>query len=100
LAGTETRATQLRDEAAHHASALISDVISHDGLTDGFWDHVTNFIDEHAGLLSSISKVASWVATIAGTLALAVGWIPGCRAGAGRRAGHDRTDRQRRHLDR
>ncbi len=51
-------------------------MIGHDGLTDGFWDHVTNFIDEHAGLLSAISKVAGWVATIAGTLALCVGWIP------------------------
>ena len=70
------RAEQTRDEAAHHAAALISDVIGHDGLTDGFWDHVTNFIDEHAGLLAAISKVAGWVATIAGTLALCVGWIP------------------------
>jgi len=70
------RAEQTRDQAAHHAAALISDVIGRDGLTDGFWDHITNFIDEHAGLLSTISKVAGWVATIAGTLALCVGWIP------------------------
>jgi hypothetical protein len=70
------RAEQLRDQAAQNASALISYAIGHDGLTDGFWDHVTNFIDEHAGLLSAISRVAGWVASIAGTLALCVGWIP------------------------
>ncbi|MBV9794661.1 MAG: hypothetical protein JO016_12055 [Actinobacteria bacterium] len=70
------RAEQIRDQAASNASALISYAIGHDGLTDGFWDHVTNFIDEHAGLLSTISKVAGWVASIAGTLALCVGWIP------------------------
>lgn len=70
------RAEQLRDQAAQNASALISYAIGHDGLTDGFWDHVTNFIDEHAGLLSAISQVAGWVASIAGTLALCVGWIP------------------------
>ena len=74
--GLLAHAEQIRDAASHNASALISDVIGRDGLTDSFWDHVTNFIDEHAGLLSSISKVASWIATIAGTLALAVGWIP------------------------
>ncbi|MGA2829201.1 MAG: hypothetical protein ABSF03_24175, partial [Streptosporangiaceae bacterium] len=74
--GLLTRAEQIRDSAGRHASALISEVIGRDGLTDGFWDHVTNFIDEHAGLLAMISKVAGWVATIAGTLALAVGWIP------------------------
>jgi hypothetical protein len=74
--GLLARAEQLRDDAARNASALISDAIGRDGLTDGFWDHVTNFIDEHAGLLSAISKVAGWVASVAGTLALCVGWIP------------------------
>ena len=74
--GMLSRAELIRDTAAHHVSRLISDVIGRDGLTDGFWDHVTNFIDEHAGLLAMVSKVAGWVATIAGTLALAVGWIP------------------------
>ncbi len=74
--GLLARAGQIRDTAARNASRVISDVIGRDGLTDGFWDHVANFIDEHVGLLAAISKVAGWVATIAGTLALAVGWIP------------------------
>ncbi len=70
------RAERIRDTAAHNASRLISDVIGRDGLTDGFLDHLTNFIDEHAGLLKAISTAVGWVATIAGTLALIVGWIP------------------------
>jgi hypothetical protein len=74
--GLLAQAEQVRDTAASNASNLISGVIGSDGLTDGFWDHVTNFIDEHAGLLSMISRVAGWVATICGTLALVVGWIP------------------------
>jgi hypothetical protein len=74
--GLLTEAEQIRDAAARNASRLINEVISRDGLTDSFWDHVTNFIDEHAGLLAAISKVAGWIATVAGTLALAVGWIP------------------------
>jgi hypothetical protein len=58
------RAEQLRDQAAQNASALISYAIGHDGLTDGFWDHVTNFIDEHAGLLSAISQVEKAAAAL------------------------------------
>jgi hypothetical protein len=74
--GTIARAAAMRDEASGNAAALINGVIGSDGLTDSFWDHVTNFIDEHAALLQTISEVAGWVATVAGTLALLVGWIP------------------------
>lgn len=70
------RAQRLRDEAAANASNMITAAISRDGLGDSWWDHVTNFIDEHAGLLSLISEVAGWIATVCGTLALFVGWIP------------------------
>jgi hypothetical protein len=70
------RATALRATAANNASNLISGVINSDGLGDSWWDHFTNFIDEHAGLLQAISQVAGWVATACGMLALVVGWIP------------------------
>lgn len=70
------RATGTRDAAAANAAALIDSVISSDGLADSAWDRFTNFIDEHAGLLTAISTIAGWVATVTGTLALVVGWIP------------------------
>ena len=70
------QAVALRDKAAGDAAGLITSVIGSDGLSDSFWDHVTNFIDVHAGVLEKISEVAGWVATVAGTLALVVGWIP------------------------
>jgi hypothetical protein len=70
------RATGIRDAAAANAAALIDSVISSDGLADSAWDRFTNFIDEHAGLLTAISTIAGWVATVTGTLALVVGWIP------------------------
>jgi hypothetical protein len=74
--GLITQAVAIRDEAAANAAGLIEGVIGSDGLADTFWDRFTNFIDEHAGLLKTISEVAGWVATVAGTLALVVGWIP------------------------
>jgi hypothetical protein len=74
--GLVTQAAALRDEAAGNAASLIEGVIGSDGLADSFWDRVTNFIDEHAALLQTISEVAGWVATVTGTLALLVGWIP------------------------
>jgi hypothetical protein len=74
--GLVTQAAVLRDEAAGNAANLIEGVIGSDGLADSFWDRVTNFIDEHAALLQTISEIAGWVATVTGTLALLVGWIP------------------------
>ena len=74
--GAIVRATAMRDEAAGNAAALIETVIGSDGLADSFWDRFTNFIDEHAALLQTISEISGWVATVAGTLALLVGWIP------------------------
>ncbi|MGH3295754.1 MAG: hypothetical protein ACRDP7_28540, partial [Trebonia sp.] len=73
---TLTRATEIRDAAAANAAALIDSAISSDGLADSAWDRFTNFIDEHAGLISAVSSIAGWVATVTGTLALLVGWIP------------------------
>ncbi len=73
---TLARATGIRDAAAANAAALIDSVIGSDGLADSAWDRFTNFIDEHAGLLGTISSIAGWVATATGTLALVVGWIP------------------------
>jgi hypothetical protein len=73
---TLARATGIRDAAAANAAALIDSAIGSDGLADSAWDRFTNFIDEHAGLLSTISSIAGWVATVTGTLALVVGWIP------------------------
>ncbi|HEX3514973.1 MAG TPA: hypothetical protein VHT26_13320 [Trebonia sp.] len=73
---TLARATGIRDTAAANAAALIDSAIDSDGLADSAWDRFTNFIDEHAGLLSAVSSIAGWVATVTGTLALLVGWIP------------------------
>jgi hypothetical protein len=71
-----SEAVQLRDTAAGYAAALITQVIDHDGLGDTFWDHVVNLIDEHAAGIAAVSKISGWIATVCGTLALLVGWIP------------------------
>jgi hypothetical protein len=74
--GQLASAEQIRDTAANYAAELINQTIDSDGIGDSLWDHFTNLIDEHAGLLSAISQIAGWVATVCGTLALVVGWIP------------------------
>jgi len=56
------RAISLRDTQAAYYQAKIDDA-SHDGLTDSWWDHVENWVDHHARLLSDICNALEWVAT-------------------------------------
>lgn len=59
-----------RDRAAESAIDHIHSVTKSDGLHDSWWD------DWGKDLLSVITDVAGWVASIAGVLALLVCWIP------------------------
>lgn len=63
-------------DAARRAADSLDDVIHHDGLKDGWTDHVKQWIHEHADIIGLIADIAGWIATICGTLALFVGWIP------------------------
>lgn len=56
------RAISLRDTQAAYYQAKIDDA-SHDSLADSWWDHVENWVDHHARLLSDISTALEWVAT-------------------------------------
>lgn len=56
------QAISLRDMQAAYYQAKIDDA-SHDGLTDSWWDHVENWVDHHARLLSDICNALEWVAT-------------------------------------
>jgi hypothetical protein len=56
------RAIELRDTQAAYYQAKI-DAASHDALTDSWWDHVENWADHHAGLLSDICTALEYVAT-------------------------------------
>lgn len=56
------RAISLRDTEAAYYQAKIDDA-SHDSLADSWWDHVENWVDHHARLLSDICNTLEWVAT-------------------------------------
>lgn len=56
------RAISLRDSQAAYYQAKIDDA-SHDSLADSWWDHVENWVDHHARLLSDICNALEWVAT-------------------------------------
>ncbi|MET8895022.1 putative T7SS-secreted protein [Streptomyces albogriseolus] len=79
LEGARSRleaAKAVRDAAARRARESIRYAIDHDGLKDGAWDKVKNWVHDNAGWMKTALDVASWVATVCGTLALLVGWIP------------------------
>ncbi|MEU1697653.1 putative T7SS-secreted protein [Streptomyces pseudogriseolus] len=69
-------ATAVRDAAAKRARESIRYAIDHDGLKDGTWDTVKGWVHDNAGWIKTALDVAGWVATVCGTLALMVGWIP------------------------
>ncbi|MGH3871889.1 MAG: DUF6531 domain-containing protein [Pseudonocardiaceae bacterium] len=71
-----TEATQHRDEHAGRATRAINDSIDDDGLKDSRWDKFKNWVHEHADLLKAIAEIAQIVATVLGTLALIVSFIP------------------------
>ena len=63
-----------RDQKAAETRARISHAID-DGVVDGFWDHVSAFIHEYAGLLTDIATALEWAATILAIAALFVSGI-------------------------
>ena len=69
-----------RDAAATAAATSIEDITGNDGLDDGRFAGVRKwFVDRVEWLdrnLRNITDIAGWIATVAGVLALAVGWIP------------------------
>ncbi len=66
-----------RDEAAGRAARAINASIDHDGLKDSWWDRFTNWVHEHADILRAIADIAEQVASVLGTIALLISWIPG-----------------------
>ncbi|MEV6884911.1 putative T7SS-secreted protein [Streptomyces sp. NPDC051135] len=69
-------AKEVRDSAAKRARESISYAIENDGLKDGTWDKFKDWVNDNAGWIETVLQVSGWVATICGTLALMVGWIP------------------------
>ncbi|MFI6661724.1 putative T7SS-secreted protein [Streptomyces sp. NPDC050523] len=69
-------AKDVRDGAAQRARNSIRHAIDHDGLKDGRWDKFKDWVHDNAGWINAALDVLGWVATICGTLALFVGWIP------------------------
>lgn len=69
-------AKDVRDEAAKRARDAIRHAIDHDGLKDGTWDKFKDWVHDNAGWMETVLAISGWVATICGTLALLVGWIP------------------------
>jgi|GEM_PF-5515322 len=59
-----------RDAAGRHAAEQIREATAADGLNDSFWD------DVGAPVVKLVAAVAEKVATIAGTLALVLCWVP------------------------
>ncbi|MFJ6982530.1 MULTISPECIES: putative T7SS-secreted protein [unclassified Streptomyces] len=69
-------AKDVRDTAAKRARDAIRHAIDHDGLKDGRWDKLKDWVHDNSGWIKDILDAAGWVATICGTLSLFVGWIP------------------------
>lgn len=69
-------ATAVRDAAARRARESIRHAIDHDGLKDDVWDKVKDWVHDNAEWMKTALDVAGWVATVCGTLALLVGWVP------------------------
>lgn len=70
-------ATNHRDEHAGRATRAIRENIDDDGLKDSWWDGFTNWVHEHADILTAIAKIAEEVASVLGTISLFVSCIPG-----------------------
>ncbi|MDN3268473.1 putative T7SS-secreted protein [Streptomyces sp. MA15] len=69
-------AKTVRDATARRTRDSIRHAIDHDGLRDGTWDKAKDWVHDNAGWMKTALDVAGWVATVCGTLALMVGWIP------------------------
>ncbi|AZP19630.1 hypothetical protein EJC51_28305 [Streptomyces aquilus] len=69
-------AKDVRDAAAQRARDSIRFAIDHDGLKDGTWDKFKDWVHDNAGWIQTVLDISGWVATVCGTLALLVGWIP------------------------
>lgn len=69
-------AKDVRDAAAKRARDAIRHAIDHDGLKDSRWDKFKDWVHDNAGWINDVLNVLGWVATVCGTLALFVGWIP------------------------
>jgi hypothetical protein len=69
-------AKEVRDAAAKRARDAIRHAIDNDGLKDGAWDKFKDWVNDNSGWMEKVLEVSGWVATICGTLALMVGWIP------------------------
>jgi hypothetical protein len=66
------------DHAASTAGKNIRDVIDHDGVHDGFWDKVGNWIHEHADIIKLVLKVVGYIVTVLAIAALVIAlFIPG-----------------------
>jgi uncharacterized protein YukE len=63
-------------DAARTAAGHLDDTIHHDGLKDGWSDHLKQWVHEHADVIKWIAHWAGIIATVCGVLALCVGWIP------------------------
>jgi AcrR family transcriptional regulator len=63
-----------RDEKAGETARKIESAID-DGVVDGFWDHVSAFIHEYAGLLTDIATGLEFLATALAIAALFVSGI-------------------------
>ncbi|WP_434594676.1 putative T7SS-secreted protein [Streptomyces sp. A5-4] len=69
-------AKEIRDQAAKKASEAIHYAIDHDGLKDGTWDKFKDWVHDNSGWINEVLKWSGRIATVCGTLALFVGWIP------------------------
>jgi len=69
-------AVHRRHEAARAAASHMSKVMDHDGLQDGFFDKAGDWVRRNADKIKGLADFCSKWATILGTVALAVSWIP------------------------
>jgi len=69
-------AVHRRHEAARAAASHMSRVMDHDGLQDGFLDKAGDWVRRNADKIKGLADFCSKWATILGTVALLVSWVP------------------------
>ena len=69
-------AVHRRHDAARAAASHMSKVMDHDGLQDGFLDKAGDWVRRNAEKIKGLADWCSRLATVLGTVALLVSWIP------------------------
>jgi hypothetical protein len=72
LSAAQAKFQNAIDERDRQASLIAKQINHslHDGLKDGFWDHVSNWVSQNVKMIKKVVEILSWVATAVAILAI------------------------------